>query len=167
MPDAWTVAQTARVIEQYGLDGPVLDVGTGVYAEWFRPHVTAAGLVYVTLDQEPHDGIDIVCRAGGDEDLPDRYPTILLLSILEHTPEPPRVIHWVVRHLLPGGHLLVAAPCAWAQHDFPADYWRILPDGARWLLRELEILELVLECGPDLSQRNQLFAVARKHNAGI
>ena len=160
MPDAWSVAQVRRAISAYPLSGPVLDVGAGEYSSWFRPLFHEAGLTYIALDRDQCAGIDIHAdvlsyRSSG-------WGSILCLSVAEHAERPKRIIDRCRVLLRRGGHFLFAAPICWERHDFPSDYWRILPDGARLMLSRMELLELVTENGDDFTMRNQLFAVARK-----
>src|SRR3990167_3768821 len=142
MPDAWSLAQVGRAVKEYNVEGPVLDVGAGTFSNWFRPHFEKANLWYVTLDADAHEGIDIVGTVP-DVVLPYPHPTIMCLSVIEHTENPQVVVDWCIRNLLPRGHLFLAAPCSWPQHDYPHDYWRVLPDGVRWLMRDLEVLEVI------------------------
>jgi SAM-dependent methyltransferase len=180
VPDAWTLGRTEYWMRSVGATGPVLDVGTGEFHDWFRPLFESAGLRYVALDKQPLPGVEIVCDAGAltqiEEDAagayttrpmiwkraPAQFGTILLLSVLEHTPDPAQLTRWCAYHLAPGGHLFVAVPCCWPHHAFPDDYWRILPDGLRYLLRDLTLVSLEMETGDRLDVRNQIFAVARK-----
>ena len=170
MPDQWTMANLRRAVGTYPLRGPVLDVGAGDFASWMRPVFVDRGLAYFALDQRAAEGIDIVgdvtdtrtwtgppsLRRG------PRWGTVVLMSVVEHAANPERVVRACRRLLRRGGHLIFAAPICWPHHDFPADYWRILPAGARLLLDGMDVLELVTEAGDDYTVQNQVFAVARK-----
>lgn len=160
MPDGWSVAQVRRALTSYPLAGPVLDVGAGAYSSWFRPIFAEAGLDYVALDRADHDGIDVV---GDVLDYRERgWGTVCCLSVAEHAEDPARLVRRCRALLRRGGYLLFGAPICWEFHEYPHDYWRILPDGVRLWLNGMEICELVCEAGENFTVRNQLFAVARK-----
>lgn len=157
MPDKWSQDQVKRSIKQYQLKGPVLDVGAGQFVSWFKPMFQEAGIEYVAMDQQNFPGIDIVAKAAHCTQF-SKYSTVMCLSVLEHCENPFEVIDFCRRHLVSGGHLLIAAPCCWPHHQHPADYWRILPDGARLLMRGMDIKEVILEV-TRLDTKNQLFGV--------
>lgn len=73
------------------------------------------------------------------------------------------MVEWCCRQIAPSGHLLVAAPISWEEHDQPReDLWRFTPDGMHVLLSVsgLEVLEIITE-RTRWDERNQVFAVAQ------
>ena len=117
--------------------GVLLDVGCGdkPFARWFRGHVTR------------YLGTDLPCsrylgRARPEvfaraEQLPIRagsVDTVLGLSMLDHLPEPGRLLEEAYRVLRPGGILLLEFPQMVPLHDEPHDYFRFTRHGAAWLL---------------------------------
>jgi SAM-dependent methyltransferase len=117
--------------------GVLLDVGCGAkpFARWFRGHVTA--YLGTDLTASPYLGTarpEVFARA---ERLPFRagsIDTVLGLSMLDHLPEPSRLLEEAHRVLRPGGILLLEFPQMVPLHDAPHDYFRYTRYGAAWLL---------------------------------
>jgi SAM-dependent methyltransferase len=124
----------------------VLDVGAGdaPYRELFG-HVE-----YVTSDweQSPHEGaagVDVVAAADSLPVPDGDFDAVLLLQVLEHVPEPGRVIAELHRVLRPGGRLVLTAPLVWELHELPHDYYRYTGPGLEHLLRAAGFEEIVVE----------------------
>jgi SAM-dependent methyltransferase len=58
---------------------------------------------------------------------PNSVDTALVTEVLEHCPEPERVLHEINRVLRPGGFLLATVPFLWPLHDVPHDEYRYTP----------------------------------------
>jgi SAM-dependent methyltransferase len=130
----------------------VADVGAGdaPYRELFE-HVE-----YVTVDWEmsPHEGagnVDIAASADAIP-VPDAsFDSVLLTQVLEHVPEPARVLAEQHRILRPGGSLFVTAPLVWELHEMPYDYFRYTAPGLESLLRSAGFDEI------EVTPRNDCF----------
>ncbi len=128
--------------------GVLLDVGCGErpFARWFRGHVTA--YLGTDLAASPYLGAarpEVFARA---ERLPFRagsIDTVLGLSMLDHVPEPSRLLEEARRVLRPGGILLLEFPQMVPLHDEPHDYFRYTRHGAAWLLERsgFELLDVI------------------------
>ncbi len=128
--------------------GDLLDVGCGdkPFARWFRGHVTT----YLGSDLAASRYLgaarpEVFARA---EQLPFRagsFDTVLGLSMLDHLPEPSRLLDEARRVLRPGGVLLLEFPQMVPLHDEPHDYLRFTRFGATWLLERsgFEPLEVI------------------------
>jgi SAM-dependent methyltransferase len=124
----------------------VLDVGSGdaPYRELFA-HVR-----YETTDwgESPHDGardVDYIADAH-DLPLPDgSVDVVLLTQVLEHVPDPARVLVELARVLTPGGTLYLTAPLVWELHELPHDYFRYTAPGLTYLLGEAGFTDIVVE----------------------
>lgn len=117
--------------------GVLLDVGCGdkPFARWFDRRVTA--YLGTDLSRSAYLGAarpEVFARA---EQLPFRagsVDTVLGLSMLDHLPEPARLLDEAHRVLRPGGALLLEFPQNVPLHDEPYDYFRYTRHGAAWLL---------------------------------
>lgn len=115
----------------------VLDVGAGdaPYRELFG-HAR-----YLTNDwqESVHAGArraDVIARA---EALPlesSSVGLVLCTQVLEHVPQPGRVLRECWRVLQPGGRIALTVPLAWQLHELPHDYYRYTQAGLEHLLAE-------------------------------
>jgi ubiquinone/menaquinone biosynthesis C-methylase UbiE len=72
---------------------------------------------------------------------------VLITQVLEHIPEPIAVIGEIRRVLKPGGTLLLSVPSIFPQHGSPGDYWRYMPQGLQWILRDFHSVKVQGEAG--------------------
>jgi len=121
--------------------GALLDVGCGEKPyEWiFAPYVTS----YLGIEHEGTFGethASVAAQAGKPDlyydgaKLPfadESFDTVLNVQVLEHTPEPQRLLHEIARVLRPGGTLILCAPFSFRLHEEPHDYFRYTPHGLR------------------------------------
>lgn len=139
--------------------GWLLDVGTseGPYREVFRPVVERyIGLEYPPsiLDKQP-DLWNILDRAkksvevfGDGNRLAFRdacFDTVLCTEVLEHLPDPARVLREMARVLRPGGTLLLTVPFSQPLHELPSDYYRFTPSSLAHLVREVGLAPELIE----------------------
>lgn len=120
-----------------------LDVGGGK-GSW-RTTLELPG-EYVVADTElwPRASLDplvaYVRTGGGDLPFVDgAFDSALLLEVLEHTPEPARLLREVARVLMPEGVVVLATPQAWRTHAAPHDYFRYTRYGLEHLLEGAEL----------------------------
>jgi len=131
--------------------GRLLDVGCGQrpYEALFLPHVTE----YIGIEHEATFGRT---HASKSAKVPDFYydgvrlpfedksfDTVLNVQVLEHTPEPGRLVSEMARVLKDDGLLILTAPFDFRLHEQPHDYFRYTPHGLRTLCEKagLEITE--------------------------
>ena len=74
----------------------------------------------------------------------ESFDVVLLSDVLEHIPEPRRLLGEVARILRPGGRLLLNVPFAYGIHEAPHDYYRYTRYALERLVGEsgLDIVEL-------------------------
>jgi SAM-dependent methyltransferase len=72
---------------------------------------------------------------------------VLCTQVLEHIKQPGAVIAEIWRILKPGATLLLSVPGIFPQHGYPGDYWRYMPQGLEWLLRDFERVDVRAEAG--------------------
>jgi len=73
-----------------------------------------------------------------------RFDHVVCTQVLEHLPEPQRVLAELGRVLRPGGTLWLSAPLFYAEHERPYDFFRYTQFGLRRLLEDagFEVLEI-------------------------
>ena len=109
----------------------VLDAGAGD-----APYRTHFGHTrYETADfcqvEKAYAPVDYVCDLADIPVEAARYEAVLLTQVLEHVPEPQRVLRELFRILTPGGRLWLTAPLFYAEHEQPHDYYRYTSFGFR------------------------------------
>lgn len=73
-----------------------------------------------------------------------RYDAVLINQVMEHLPEPLKVLRELKRVLRPGGTMICTAPLFFEEHEMPYDFYRYTQSGWRHLMQEagLDVLEL-------------------------
>jgi SAM-dependent methyltransferase len=130
--------------------GRLLDVGCGnkPHEAIFRPYVDE----YVGVEHEATFAVTDAAKRGGPDVLYDgkrlpfedaSFDTVMAIEVLEHTPEPARLLAEMRRVLRKGGTLIVSAPFSFRLHEEPHDYFRYTPYGMRELLGQvgLDVVE--------------------------
>jgi SAM-dependent methyltransferase len=119
----------------------VLDAGAGECR--FRPYFSHTDYVAIDFGQgEPLWNYSRLNVIGRLEDLPfagATFDDVLAIVVLEHTPQPARVIEEFLRVLKPGGMVHVVVPHMWEEHQKPHDYFRFTSGGIRYLLQSAGI----------------------------
>ncbi len=119
--------------EGTSLRGRLLDLGCGNSP--YRALLTCIS-DYIGYDLDITASKPMV--AGAADRLPfaaGSFDSVLCTQVLEHVPEPWRVLEEIARVLRPGGKLLLSAPQAWRLHEQPRDYYRYTRYGLDYLLR--------------------------------
>jgi len=127
--------------------GRILDVGCG--RQPFRALLESRATALAAVESDPARyaaGPRPQAWASGLE-LPfhsDCFDAVVAFQVLEHVPEPGRMMGEMARVLAPGGRLIVTAPHIWGIHEEPADYYRFTGYGLTHLARSagLEVLEV-------------------------
>jgi SAM-dependent methyltransferase len=123
-----------------GLRGTVLDVGCGHMP--YRPLLlsppgNATQYLGMDLGVNLYQNQPDITWDGKSIPLPDEsVDSALATEVLEHCPDPARVLAEIRRVLKPGGVLLVTVPFLWPLHDVPYDEYRYTPFALERLLRE-------------------------------
>jgi len=137
-----------------GVEGPVLEVGSydanGSLRDLFN------GMEYVGLDMREGPNVDIV------RDIMDpwegAYGTVVCVETLEHIAEPWRAIDTMHSILKPGGLFAGAWVFNWEIHGHPNDYWRVTPEGFKYLLNRSGFVEIEAT----LAEDHHVYATARR-----
>ena len=113
--------------------GRVLDAGCGrrPYAEFYSDY-TGLEFDRTRYADAPAD----VWGSGMELPFRDKaFATVFSSQVLEHVPEPWRMVAEMARVLEPGGHLILTAPHIWGLHEVPQDYFRFTCYGLEHLAR--------------------------------
>ena len=114
----------------------VLDAGAGECR--FKPvfaHARYVGIDFALGD--PHWNYSMLDAIGRLEELPfpnSSFDRLISIVVLEHTPEPARVLAEFQRVLSPGGTVHLVVPHMWEEHQRPHDYFRFTSSGIRYLM---------------------------------
>jgi len=141
------------VAEQYSLHlpehcrGELLDLGCGKVPLYGLYRDLVSGVVCVDWAQTLNASNHLDHELDLTKPLPlgdDSFDTILLSDVLEHLPEPGRLLAEVSRLLRPGGKLIGNTPFLYWLHERPHDYFRYTDVALRRLLEsaQLEVLSL-------------------------
>jgi len=136
--------------------GRLLDVGCGdkPYASIFAPFVSSY------LGVEKRESFEMTHTASSGHARPDilydgwtlpfddaSFETLLCVQVLEHTPDPQRLVSEMARVMTSDGLMILTAPFSFRVHEAPHDYFRYSPYGLRELCKKagLEVFELEVQ----------------------
>lgn len=137
--DAWVAAQASRLASGWR----VLDAGAGsspyrhLFSHCRYETQDFAQLKGEQLRHGKYAAIDYICDITAIPVPTDTFDAVLCTEVLEHHPEPIKVVAELARVLKPGGILLLTAPLGSGIHQEPyhyyggyTPYWyrRFLPD---------------------------------------
>jgi len=113
---------------------PVLDLGVGGAGEAHncKKLVENAKLSYFGTDICDGNDVDIIANFEDSTDVKNKFKekfgSILILNVLEHTFDPIRILDNAFTILKPGGVCVIITPTVWPLHDFPIDCFRVNPN---------------------------------------
>ena len=130
-----------RFFSQHQQVGRVLDVGAQYcpYYPLFKDKCES----YSSMDIVDTPLVDIVCNAENMLVADASYDLVLCTEVLEHCPNPQRIVDECYRVLRPGGTLIVTVPSIFPIHGYPSDNWRFMPDGLKHLLKAFSQVEVL------------------------
>ncbi len=134
MPTAVTSRFVKDSIEKKPWKGPIIDLGAGDYASWYKPFFP--GQEYIQLDSKasPNGQTNIIADALNMPEIKsDFYGVVLMCELLEHVNNPFVAFKEAARILKPGGLFICTTLTCWWLHRHPKDYWRFMPDGMDYL----------------------------------
>lgn len=139
-----------RALQQHAR-GSLIDLGcgkaplTGIYA----PLVST--FHWADWCTSPHAPSNLDFEVDLSNPLPiqdSAYDTVLLSDVLEHLPEPARLLREIKRILRPGGRLIVGVPFLYWVHEEPHDHFRFTKYQLEHLGRTAELdIEEITELG--------------------
>lgn len=125
---------------KYLITGKVLDIGAGY--EDIKEFLEMSNDVF-RLDMDRKGRPDVFGDAGNLPVKEKSFDTILCLQVLEHTPNPEKIVKEANKVLKYNGIFIVSVPMAWAIH-MQEDYYRFTEDGLKYILESngFEIIKL-------------------------
>lgn len=113
----------------------VLDAGAGraQYRDLFA-HAVYETADFMAVKAKRYRQPDYACDLLAIPVEPARFDHVICTQVLEHLPEPLRVLEELGRVLKPGGTLWLSAPLFYAEHERPFDFFRYTQYGLRRLL---------------------------------
>lgn len=137
----WT-KRVNQLLDELGPDARVLDLGSGNHRR--RPHI-------INLEVTPAPQVDVL--ADG-HDLPfcdESLDMVISEAVLEHVPEPQRMVAEMCRVLRPGGYVCAAVPFLQGFHASPHDYQRYTVTGLEHLMHDFQRIASGACAGPMLA----------------
>ncbi len=134
-------------IKEIAKEKIIIDIGGGrrfskelaKYKKYF------ANSQYKTLDSDPKTKPDILADA---QKLPlknNSVDAVICKSLLEHVPQPQKVVEEIYRILKPKGKCFVYVPFLYCYHGSESkykDYYRFTQDGLKYLFRKFSKIEI-------------------------
>jgi SAM-dependent methyltransferase len=106
---------------------------------------------FVNLDVAAVPGVDLVANAARLPFLPASLDSIACLALLEHVPDPDRVVAEMFRVLKPGGEAQVVVPFCHPYHAYPADYSRFSRERLADMFADFAKVEIGIRTGPTVT----------------
>ncbi len=132
-----------KFIDKYSnrCHGKLVDIGCGN-----KPYLKYFSLIdeYIGVDVV-NGGADIISNAKSLPIEGDSIDVVLCNQLIEHDPEPDKIIAEIYRILKEGGILILSAPQMGRLHGEPNDYYRYTKWGLKYLLKKncmkVEVIE--------------------------
>jgi SAM-dependent methyltransferase len=120
----------------------VLDVGGRLQP--YRSLLGSRVKSYIAIDPQRTPLVDVAAIAEALPFRNEQFDFVICTQVLQYFADPARAVGEIRRVLRRGGLAFLSAPAA-AFHDHDEEYWRFLPEGLRYLLREFESVEVIPE----------------------
>jgi SAM-dependent methyltransferase len=146
-PVCYSGMSARRFLKRYPKGALMLNVGAGVH----KPHNDI-----INTDIFYYPGIDVVANA---EELPfatGSLDAVVCESLLEHVPNPQKIVAEMYRVLKPGGGMYIVIPFVYPFHACPNDFYRWSITGLKELLKEGTIEKIGTRAGPSSALTGQL-----------
>jgi len=127
------------IYDTRGSETLVLSIGGGPGRE--NPRV-------INLNIDAFDSVDIVADATNLPLEDFSFDTVTCNAVIEHVPDPIRLISEIHRILKPGGYAQLMVPFIFPFHEYPGDYQRYTLSGVLELTRDFQEVELCILTGP-------------------
>jgi SAM-dependent methyltransferase len=106
---------------------------------------------FVNLDVTPAPGVDLIANAARLPFEQASVDSIACLALLEHVPDPDRVVAEMFRVLKPEAEVQVVVPFCHPYHAFPADYSRFSYERLALMFGDFHQVEIGIRTGPTVT----------------
>lgn len=126
--------------------GIMLDIGCGYkpYTKLFAPYVRKHIGTDVPVSLHGIESIDLASSALNLPFQDQVFDTVLATEVMEHVPEPKRMLAEITRILKPDGILILSVPFHEPLHELPYDFFRYTNISLNYLMKE-QGLEVIRE----------------------
>lgn len=100
------------------------------------------GEYLLNVDLLPYENVDVICDIENIPFKDNSVDYIINIAVLEHVPNPQKVISEIHRILKPGGKIYCFIPFMQPFHASPYDFQRFTYEGMKHQFREFKILKL-------------------------
>ncbi|MGZ6125107.1 MAG: methyltransferase domain-containing protein, partial [Myxococcales bacterium] len=102
----------------------------------------------INIDLFPFANVDFVAEAERTPIRSGSVDRVVLDTVLEHGPEPQKVVDEIFRILRPGGSVVCLAPFIFRYHAYPRHYFNVSRDGLEFLFRRFSRCTVETNMGP-------------------
>ncbi len=110
----------------------------------------------VNIDLFPFPNVDIVSDVAATPLGAGSIDYLVIDAVLEHVPEPHKVVAEIFRLLKPGGEAYCLAPFVYPYHGYPHNYFNFSPDALEFLFRDFSSCAVRIARGPTSALTNLL-----------
>jgi len=113
----------------------LLDAGAGdsPYRQYFE-HLKYVAVDFAATEYHRFRSLSAICNLQALPFRAECFDAVLCTEVLEHVPDPIRVLCEFKRVLKPGGQVFVTVPQSWEVHEAPHDYFRYTSFGLTSLM---------------------------------
>jgi SAM-dependent methyltransferase len=126
-------------LNKFQVEGPTYNLGAG--ARRIADDV-------INVDITDYDATDIVADITNLSFEDNSAGRVICDQVLEHVLDPKAVAKEIYRILKPGGYAYISTPFMYPFHASPSDYQRFTHEGLKVLLKDFEIVDIGVRCGP-------------------
>jgi SAM-dependent methyltransferase len=112
--------------------------------------------IIINIDLFPFPNVDIVADITKIPLYSSIVDFAILDTVLEHVPEPHKVIKETYRILKPGGRAICIVPFIFPYHGYPKHYFNFSKDGLEFLFRDFSSCTIEMNMGPASALTNLL-----------
>ncbi|MDD4319304.1 MAG: class I SAM-dependent methyltransferase [Candidatus Peribacteraceae bacterium] len=164
-PVCLTGLSAKKFVRRFIPEATILNIGSGIHR--LAPNV-------LNVDIYWYPGVDIIADAHALPLPTDSIDGVVCEFLLEHVPDPQRVVGEILRILKPGGCAYLAAPFVYPFHASPNDFQRWSREGMKKMCKGGTVEEIAPRSGPTSALVAQLgtwaaiiFSFGNEHLYGI